>query len=324
MNRDKFNCMNQKLLEVTARTKKDKWKLSSCTKYYNQMVVPESLRPQYVALETLGEGKCLYSSASLMLCGENDLVEALRFLTSWELYQNADYYSDHPLMHRTLRDNSDLFRNEATIFTNYISEHTFNTVYHRDKKADSVREEAAHCLQDGVYASFICVLALSSVIQRGIEIHYSSPNENSKYSKLYDHLIMPRECVTGESIDICWISTRQDLKPNHFIPISFQSQSQKSSLQSKPKRPRIEQDYDTECSPSPSFSPPFSPISPPQPLSSEIITDEAQPSLISSVPTALVPAAVTTNSAMVCEMKPVNSSVGSKFDIGLFYNMIDS
>ena len=41
-------------------------------------------------------GNCLYSSASLMLVGDNSLMGDLRAMTSIELYLHADVYSDHP------------------------------------------------------------------------------------------------------------------------------------------------------------------------------------------------------------------------------------
>ena len=40
-------------------------------------------------------GNCMYSSMSLLLVGDNSLVEELRCLTSIELYLNTDYYGKH-------------------------------------------------------------------------------------------------------------------------------------------------------------------------------------------------------------------------------------
>ena len=40
-------------------------------------------------------GNCMYSSMSLLLVGDNSLVEELRCLTSIELYLNSDYYGKH-------------------------------------------------------------------------------------------------------------------------------------------------------------------------------------------------------------------------------------
>ena len=49
------------------------------------------------AFESLSNGNCWYSSVSLLLAGDNSLVQDLRLLTSIELYLNAAYYTDeHP------------------------------------------------------------------------------------------------------------------------------------------------------------------------------------------------------------------------------------
>ena len=43
-------------------------------------------------------GNCLYSSASLVLVGDNSLVEELRAMTCIERFLNAEFYSKHPLL----------------------------------------------------------------------------------------------------------------------------------------------------------------------------------------------------------------------------------
>ncbi|XP_065642782.1 uncharacterized protein LOC136074396 [Hydra vulgaris] len=41
-------------------------------------------------------GNCLYSSISLVITGNNSVVNDLRLLTSIEFFLNADFYSNHP------------------------------------------------------------------------------------------------------------------------------------------------------------------------------------------------------------------------------------
>ena len=41
----------------------------------------------------------MYSSMSLLLVGDNLLVEELRWLTSTEIYLNSDYYGKHDVFH---------------------------------------------------------------------------------------------------------------------------------------------------------------------------------------------------------------------------------
>lgn len=45
------------------------------------------------AIETTGDGNCLFNSTSLFLRGDESLAECLRMLTARELYLNANDYA---------------------------------------------------------------------------------------------------------------------------------------------------------------------------------------------------------------------------------------
>ena len=45
-------------------------------------------------------GNCLYSSASIALCGDNSLYDDLRLMTTCELFLNHKFYLQHPLFTR--------------------------------------------------------------------------------------------------------------------------------------------------------------------------------------------------------------------------------
>ena len=44
---------------------------------------------------SLANGDCMYSSISLLLVGDNSLVDELRCLTSIELYLHSEFYGKH-------------------------------------------------------------------------------------------------------------------------------------------------------------------------------------------------------------------------------------
>ena len=54
-------------------------------------------------------GNCLYSSASLVQVGNNSLMESLRVLTSIELFNNAEFYSQHPCFSAVVNEHAECF-----------------------------------------------------------------------------------------------------------------------------------------------------------------------------------------------------------------------
>ena len=71
-------------------------------------LVPEDIysQPQAgipVALQATGNGNCLYNSASLILCGNEQRSHYLRVLVAEELYFNAEFYANHKIFKVTER-----------------------------------------------------------------------------------------------------------------------------------------------------------------------------------------------------------------------------
>ena len=66
--------------------------------------------------------------ASILLSGDNELVDELHYLTSWELYHNAKYYANHPLISQILDDHPDKFNSKTETFSNFLSDHDFETL----------------------------------------------------------------------------------------------------------------------------------------------------------------------------------------------------
>ena len=60
-------------------------------------LVPEEFGDEVFAVETSGNGDCLFNATSISLCGDESLSFLLRLLVAGELFFNADYDAEHPL-----------------------------------------------------------------------------------------------------------------------------------------------------------------------------------------------------------------------------------
>ena len=97
-----------------------------------QALVPEDIinidvrsgkdrKPDFIAYKSTGNGDCLYSLASCLLAGHENLFCYLRLLTALELVNNADYYIQHPRIEEILKSTNNVY-SRATLFTIYLSE----------------------------------------------------------------------------------------------------------------------------------------------------------------------------------------------------------
>lgn len=166
-------------------------------------------------------GDCLFSSVSLCLVGNNDLVVILRLLSSLELYLNSCYYSDHP------------------IFANLVTEKVFSSIsnalcFSLSKSSvdsglrgeDLVKIEAVNMASNVCkWSSFVSVLAVSSVIKHKIITYY--PDFGLiRYRKLFNQEVYPRESFNSTltiHILFCYLGlpTPTPFQPNHFAPLCF-------------------------------------------------------------------------------------------------------
>ena len=136
----------------------------------------------YLTLRSSTDGNCLYSAISLQICGDNSLVKDLRFLTCWEVYHNASYYANHPIINRVFETNT-IFKTKSEIFSTFISNATFET-FHKNHLEMSVTQESK---KYGTWSPFLCVLALASVIPDCGE---------GKYKLIFNQIISPRDAVS--------------------------------------------------------------------------------------------------------------------------------
>ena len=126
---------------------------------------------------SLLNGNCLYSSALICLFGHNNHLNELRWLISTELYENASFYCQHPVLLECLKVHSNAYSNFNSIFSCCLSQKSFNSFASTDI-VKSVKDEAVYNLKNGEYCSFLCILALST-------IYHEVPNGNTMTKNLY-------------------------------------------------------------------------------------------------------------------------------------------
>ena len=122
-----------------------------------------------ISCRTSGYGNCLFNACSIALVGDESLGVSLRCLTAIELYQNAQYYALHPLLE--LQHNNGAFNNTNNAFAMSISDAALDASKGKDH-VHAVCFEASRIAKDYQPATFLCQLALASVIGRPVEAYY--------------------------------------------------------------------------------------------------------------------------------------------------------
>ena len=139
-----------------------------------------------------GDGNCLYRACSKLLCGKEDLCHFLRGLTSIELYCNQEFYAFNPYV----RENAHTFRCENTAFSATVSDSALGDGYDRKDPSSRklvVQREAIRNAKSGTHASFLCLLALSSVTGMSVcSVYPEKVGKENIYSKFLNGTVLPR------------------------------------------------------------------------------------------------------------------------------------
>ena len=182
----------------------------------------------YFFFRSLPNGNCLYSSAAICLFGHNNHLNELRWLTSTELYENAKFCCQHPVVLECLKVHGSIYSNFNSIFSCCLSQKSFNSFVSTDI-VKSVTDEAIYNLKNGQYCSFLCILALSTIIGTQNNCIYPSIGQKT-YRLLFNNVIKPRQCYSSSvnhvitSISIMFSRTGinencAEFVPNHFVPV---------------------------------------------------------------------------------------------------------
>ena len=169
--------------------------------------------------------------------GDESLGVSLRCLTAIELYQNAQYYALHPLLE--LQHNNGAFNNTNNAFAMSISDAALDASKGKDH-VHAVCFEASRIAKDYQPATFLCQLALASVIGRPVEAYYpvrkgggGSEREITQRNGLeimFNSTILPRQVCLADKpkvhllrcasvpLDYIKTGTIPDTK-DHFVPL---------------------------------------------------------------------------------------------------------
>ena len=146
----------------------------------------------FIALSSISNGNCLYSTISISLFGTNKYCSDLRVMACAELFLNAEFYAKHPLLLSVFERNKDKFSKFNSVFSCCLSEPVFEKF---DKKAIDLvsvcKQEAFLNCSNHTWSSFLMVLSLSFATERCIATFYPDKPEN-KYCLIFnDKKIFP-------------------------------------------------------------------------------------------------------------------------------------
>lgn len=117
------------------------------------------------------------------------MVEVLRALTCVELFLQADFYCRHPILLSCFNKHPEIFPSFRSLLTICVSDIALMTDCNSDKL---VCQEAIHNCVGKVPSSFLCMLALATVINCNINSFYPDIGAY-KYKVLFNQIIQPRE-----------------------------------------------------------------------------------------------------------------------------------
>ena len=124
------------------------------------VIIERKLHEIFLSLSVGSDGNCLFHAVSIGVIGSEEMSNELRLLTAIELYENADFYGNHPHFDTVLSTMVGYSTTVNNLFTQSLSDAGCK-VYTKIKcRSMAVKEEAEYVY----WSSFICVMALCSVL----------------------------------------------------------------------------------------------------------------------------------------------------------------
>ena len=159
------------------------------------------------------------------MVGDNSLVESLRVMVSIEIFLNTNFYCNHPSFHSIFATHKEKVCNSINnLLPMSVS---FDSLDSGLSGEELVRVEAISNCNDKKFASFLCILGLSSVTNRNITLFYPDCG-GLRFKLLFNQQVHPRLPLATVSDDLHILFSFQGtvtageiLKPNHFVPIVF-------------------------------------------------------------------------------------------------------
>ena len=193
-------------------------------------------------------GNCMYSSMSLLLVGDNSLVEELRCLTSIELYLNSDYYGKHDVFQSAYLSQKEPKRSSESFFYLSLKNDTLDSIL--KNKEDTVKREAISNCQNFAWSSFMCMLGLSLAIKGKIISRYPDSGD-AVYRLHFNQAIFPRiQNSQQKAFNLLFCRCEplgnfrkfEKFQTNHFVPL-LQCRRSKVNTNSKPSAKKMRMEF---------------------------------------------------------------------------------
>ena len=172
----------------------------------------------FLALESTGDGNCLFNCISIFLCGDESKSALLRMMTSLELQMHAAYYVTHPALENARMNIPHVTDVEDLMIGGEGAKEL-------EKSGDllaAVKVEAKENARYYRYAAMIALMGLATITQRPIFSVY--PDKEHRFFPLLHQEICPRGDKNYDPLHIQWTTMGEKKKgymfnPNHFVPL---------------------------------------------------------------------------------------------------------
>ena len=156
-----------------------------------------------------------------MLQATNErLKNALREPVSCEFLLHPEFFENHPYITKKICDN--VAHHPNLIFALTISNDSSANLTDNNSKVNSIINEAIKNASASAWSSFMCMLALSSLLCYNVQSVY--PDQGGLAGKKLNGTIKPRnsEFRTRDTLAVLWTSSKNAVgmfRPNHFVPL---------------------------------------------------------------------------------------------------------
>ena len=99
------------------------------------------------------------------MVGNESLAGILRILTCYELFQNCKCYSSYPYFDEFWGKPNFMFVEKDSMFTVSLSDKAGVKYFHCKNKEETIQYDTSVMCEPGASSSFMCLVALASVIK---------------------------------------------------------------------------------------------------------------------------------------------------------------
>ena len=128
-----------------------------------------------IALQTTGNGNCMFNAASLLLAGNESLSDVIRLLIAGELFFFSEHYIQ-TIQDRFFKLENDTPYSEATVFSTILTEAGAKETTNSKNRLEAIHAEARDTCLTNNWNGMVKMMALSTVLPRPIFSVYPEAN----------------------------------------------------------------------------------------------------------------------------------------------------